>query len=306
MRVILQVTAGPSVGRQIPLQVGEIARFGSSTIADVCFPDDVQLSAVHFEVACYADRCLLRNLPSSSGTFVNDKLVTEAELTHGDTILAGSTRLSAKIQGVPSDERTEAAEAEEPPSHDSSPEKPSTLAEVCGLLELDEESVQWLQPEHTPDTFLTTLVGHQKFDDAIRLLSYFLPKREAVWWAYHSVQELLGKSFSTDEQAVMDAVLAWLKEPNDSNRRAAMQAAEADEFQSAASWVGLAAFWSDGSLAPPDLPEVVPDACLTSQGVTAALLLTANQGDLNQSVQKYQSILKAGKEIRSGSLPLPA
>jgi hypothetical protein len=104
----------------------------------------------------------------------------------------------------------------------------------------------------------------------------------------------------------MDAALAWLKEPSEQNRRAAMAAAEIDEMQSAASWVAMAAFWSEGSLAPPELPEVPPDDRLTSQGVIAALLITAAQGDFSQIAGKYRSIMETGRKVRSGELALPA
>ena len=93
MRVILLVTAGPAQGRQIPLQVGEVARFGRSTTADVSFPDDPHMAPVQFQLECFTDRCCLRDL-GGHGTLVNDEPVTEANLCSGDTIFAGSTRFS--------------------------------------------------------------------------------------------------------------------------------------------------------------------------------------------------------------------
>jgi pSer/pThr/pTyr-binding forkhead associated (FHA) protein len=307
MRVILQVTAGPSEGRQIPLQVGEVARFGRSTTADVCFPDDPQMAPVQFQLECLIDRCLLRNLSNGFGTLLNDQPVNEADLNSGDTILAGRTRFATIIEGGTGNPSEDSgATTDETSTVEKAPaKKPLSLPELCGLLEIDEESQQLLQPEHTIPSLIATFVEHQKFDAAIRLLSYSLPKREAIWWAYRCVDQLLGNGLSKVEQAIMDAALAWLKEPSEPHRRTAMELAEGDDLQSAASWVALAAFWSEGSLAPPDLPEVPPDDRLTSQGVTAALLLTANQGDFSQSTQKYQSILKMGQAIQAGEVPLP-
>ncbi|MCA9133028.1 MAG: FHA domain-containing protein [Planctomycetales bacterium] len=305
MRVILQVTSGPAEGRRIPLQSGEVARFGGSDTADVCFPHDGQMAGVHFLLECHADRCLLRDLQSGQGTLLNGQPVEEASLCGGDVILAGQTSLMATLEGAaspqlvgePKPDESDPAAVSEPP--------PRTLPELCALLELGEESKELLQPEHTLPTFVQTLIGQQRFADAIRLLSFHLPKPQAVWWAYSSVKDCLGRDFLPAEQEVMDAVLVWLQEPGDDHRRAAMKAAEIAEFQSAPSWVGLAAFWSDGSLAPEGLPEVKPDERLTSQGVTAALMMVATQGDPRQSRDKYERMLKVGQDVLQGKHPMP-
>jgi hypothetical protein len=306
MRVILQVTSGPSLGRRIPLQVGEIARFGSHDTADVCFPDDAEMSDVHFELQCHADRCVLRDLSGSGATFLNDEPVSQADLNSGDVIQAGQTSLSTSIQGGPS--RTDAEEASESDAsaEDGPAEEPLTAAKICSLLDLSEESEQLLLPEHTPEAFINTLVEQKQFADAISVLAFYLPKHQAVEWAYRCVQELLGDELSSDEQAVMKVSQQWLDEPTEEHRRVAMTTAEKNEFQSIPCWVALAAFWSDGSLAPPDLPEVKPDERLTSQGVSAALLMTATHGDPTKSDERYQQILETGQEILSSASPLPA
>lgn len=304
MRVILQVASGPSRGRQIPLQIGEIARFGRSIAADVSFTEDAKMSEVHFEIECQSDRCMIRDLNSDGGTLVNEEAIKESSLRHGDKVEAGGTQFSATVLGVQADdvsENAEDAEAEESAEQEAA----MTLAEICELLELEDESRELVQPEHTPATFVGVLAENEQFMDAVRLLAFHLPKRESVWWAYHSLKAHGGNSLATEEKVAMSAALEWVKDPTEDNRRAAMAAAEVGEFKTAGCWVAMSAFWSGPSIAPANLPDVPPDPQLTSQGVSAALLMTATKGDVNQSQEKYQQILKAGEEILQGALPLP-
>lgn len=305
MRVILQVTSGPSLGRRIPLQGGEIARFGSHDTADVCLPDD-QMSGVQFELQCHVDRCVLRDLSGSDNTIVNDEPVSQTDLQEGDVIRVGQTSMTISVQGGPSRNEAEDASGGDVNSEDEPSVEPLTAAKICSLLELSEESEQLLLPEHTPDTFIDTLIEQKQFADAISVLAFYLPKHQAVEWAHRCVQELLGDELSPDEQAVMLASQQWIDEPTEEHRRAAQAAAEENEFQSIPCWVALAAFWSGGSLAPPDSPAVPPDERLTSQGVSAAMVMTATHGDATKSEEKYQQILKTGQAILGSAAPLPA
>lgn len=302
MRVVLEITTGPSAGRRIPLQAGEIARFGSSDLADVCFPGDIQMAGVHFELGRDGDRCYIRDLEQDGQTFLNDEVVTEADFADGDTIVAGQTTLVPRIEGqVVVDAAPESGALESEPDDSGAP----TAAELCTMTELEEESLQLFRPQHSPEQFVLVLTEARQFADAIRILSLHLPKPQSVFWAFHCVREFYPLPMDTEENAALDATMDWLTEPEESNRRTAMDAANASEFRSAASWVALAAFWSGGSLAPADLPEVPPAPALCAQGVTAALLMTATSGDPMSSQERFEQILRAGREILSGKLAIP-
>lgn len=304
MRVIFQVTAGPSTGRQIPLQAGEIARFGSSVAADVCIAGDDLLSGVHFEVDCRSDQCLVRDLHSEGGTLLNDDPLSESSLSNGDVIRAGQTSLLAKLDGVSNAGKQKSTEVS------SEPEEPvvetKSLAETCAELGLEEESIALLAPDQTPEAYVATLTEHAQFADAIRVLSAHLPKRNSIFWAHRCVQELLADKLSEKETAALQAAMTWMEGPSEENRRAAMKAAEQAEFLTPPSWVAAAAFWSEGSIAPPDLPDVQPDEQLTGQAVTAALMLLATQGDAAKANDKYREIIETGQAVLAGQLPLPA
>lgn len=305
MRVIFQVTAGPSTGRQIPLQSGEIARFGSSEAADVCILGDNFLSGVHFEVDCRSEQCLVRNLDGQGRTMLNDDPLTESSLSNGDIVRAGESSFLAKLEGVVDKGESEAGDsgaAEEAPAVVEA----KTLAEVCAELGLEEESLALLTPEHTPEAFAKTLGANEQFADAVRVLAAYLAKPAAIHWAHVCVQDMLAGKLSANETAALDAAMSWLRGPDEEKRRAAMKAAEATEFVTPPGWVAAAVFWSEGSIAPPDLPDVAPDEQLTGQAVTAALMMLATQGDPLTAHDRYRKILETGQASFAGELPAPA
>lgn len=100
MRVILEVKSGPSAGKRIPLQSGQVAQFGRTEWADFSFPQDSEMSDVHFALECHRDRCVVCDLNSASGTRLNDQSVTRANCRNGDQIRAGQTTFTVFCQGA--------------------------------------------------------------------------------------------------------------------------------------------------------------------------------------------------------------
>ncbi|WP_182870394.1 FHA domain-containing protein [Rhodopirellula sp. JC639] len=301
MRVILQVTAGPTLGRQIPMQSGERARFGSSDVADVCFPDDAEMADVHFELECQSDQCLVRDMTGASATFVNKTPIEEAAIVDGDEIVAGQTQLRTVIQGRPgqADEKHDPQEAEPP-------DQPKLSAvELCQLTDLEEESLQLFRPSHSPEEFIRVLTENKLFADAIRIATLYLPKRQTVFWAYRAVEEVFPRDLDREERDALDLVMAWFKEPSEPNRRAAMAVAEKQEYANPASCVAAAASWSEGSMAPAEFDDVPPDPRLTAQMAAGAMMMVATTGDTMSIDQRYQKILEIGNEFLAGKADLP-
>ncbi|MCW9030678.1 MAG: hypothetical protein OQK58_04260, partial [Gammaproteobacteria bacterium] len=48
---------------------------------------------------------------------------------------------------------------------------------------IDENAFDLLQPELTPEEYITKLIEKEYFADSIIFLAHSLPKREAIWWA---------------------------------------------------------------------------------------------------------------------------
>jgi hypothetical protein len=181
----------------------------------------------------------------------------------------------------------------------------NTAAEVCQHFVLGEEAGALLQEEVTPHAFLDLLIAHELFPDAARLLAYALPKREAVWWACLCVRHVAAADTSPADLAALEAAERWVIEPHEAHRRAAMQAAEGLEFQTAASWAAVASFWSVGSMAPPEAPPVTPGEFLTAQAVSGAVMLAAARCAPEESSDTHRALLATGVAVAAGVCPWP-
>jgi pSer/pThr/pTyr-binding forkhead associated (FHA) protein len=99
MRVILEVIAGPELGRIVRMAEHELRQFGRTDWADVSFPADVRMSQVHFALETDVELCRIRDLESANGIEVNGERVAEHVLADGDKIVAGTTTFRVRIEG---------------------------------------------------------------------------------------------------------------------------------------------------------------------------------------------------------------
>lgn len=78
--------------RALPELVGARLVIGRSSSCEIVLGDDT-VSRRHAELRLEAGRWLLRDLGSSNGSYVNGRLVTEAEVRRGDVIHLGGACL---------------------------------------------------------------------------------------------------------------------------------------------------------------------------------------------------------------------
>lgn len=120
MQVILEIRTGALAGNNIRLKPGQLVRLGRTSKADFAFPDDSQMSGVHFVLECDEGACQIRDLNSRNGTLVNGKKVGAATLQDGDQIVAGRTHFAV---------RTEMEKVEKPAAPTSQPYAAGTTLE---------------------------------------------------------------------------------------------------------------------------------------------------------------------------------
>jgi hypothetical protein len=176
-----------------------------------------------------------------------------------------------------------------------------TAAEICGALKLSPPAQKLLDPQVSPAEFLARLGETGMTQDAVGFLAYALPKREAVWWACQCVREA-GLDSSDNAKAALLAAAHWVADPSENHRRAAHAAAERAE-SAPESFVALGAFFSGGSMAPPEAPEVKPAEDLTPCMVMNAVLMAAVVKEPEKAPQKYRRFVELG--IQSANQPLP-
>lgn len=196
-------------------------------------------------------------------------------------------------------------EVKNEPSRVASPALPKVSATaatyLCQYFALTEDAKPLLGGDPDITTFLTRLIEKEYFLDAIRVLALALPKREAVWWGCLSVRDSLKPSSPPTDIAALNAAENWVYKPTEENRRANSAPAEATKFDTAAGWVAISAFWSGGSMTPPNTPVVPPTDDLTGKAVGGAVLLAAVAAVEPEKIkEKYKKYLAQGIDIAKG------
>jgi hypothetical protein len=171
---------------------------------------------------------------------------------------------------------------------------------VCQDIEVDEAARALLAPELAPAAYLRLLIDAAHYVDAVRFLARALPKREATWWACLCARSALGESPAPEVMKALELAEQWVLKPTEEHRRLTYPAAQAAQFGHPASWAAMAAFWSGGSMAPPDVPAVPPADNLTAKAVAGAVMLAAVQTEPEKAEAKYRRFLEQGIDIACG------
>jgi hypothetical protein len=101
--------------------------------------------------------------------------------------------------------------------------------------------------DQSPIDFVKGLMSADKLTDAVTFCAYLLPRREAVWWACRCVRALAGDA-AVDRTPGLLAAEAWVYEPDDGHRQAALDVANKGNTRDPTTWLALAAGWSGGTL----------------------------------------------------------
>jgi len=173
-------------------------------------------------------------------------------------------------------------------------------APLCTDIELDDAARQLLQADPSPPVFLGQLIEQGLFIDAVRFLARALPPREAAWWACLCARSALAEDADPAVKAALETAERWVYTPSEENRRATYEAAQASGFECPAAWAAMAAFWSGGSMAPANVPEVLPAANLTGKAASGAVMLAAVGREPQKADERYRQFLQQGIDIAQG------
>lgn len=172
---------------------------------------------------------------------------------------------------------------------------------VCQHFQPGRVASGWLRADLTPSQFLDVLVVQRLYKDATRFLAHAMPKREAVWWAVLCAREVSVPSSPQAIDAATRAAAAWVEDPSEENRRAALSAAKGAGFGTPAASAAMAAFVSGGSLGPPDGPVIPPKESSTAGAVVATVLLAVLKVPPEEAAERFRGFLDRGLEVASGA-----
>ena len=172
--------------------------------------------------------------------------------------------------------------------------------ELHAVLAPGEEAGAVAESHPGAAAYIAALTASGLLVDAIRYLAVALPHREAVWWAC-AARRRLPAAETEPEQAAWRAVEAWVYEPSEPNRQATYGHAEGLKFETAGAYAALAAFWSGGSLAPPETGQHIPPGDgLSGSAVGAAVMVCCVPGEAGTIADRHRLALEAGFDIARG------
>lgn len=147
------------------------------------------------------------------------------------------------------------------------------VAKAVEQMELSKEAIATLKPDMNAPGAVQALLGGGHMQDALKLLARLLPKRYAVAWLCQCAR---GETLGPEDRAGASLAEKWVRDPSETNRRAAFEFANAGGYKSCGTWLAAAAGWSGGSLAPASQQTPVPPAeFLTARAAVAAANLLA-------------------------------
>lgn len=304
MRVILHIQSGPSAGKRLALRDGLTARIGRTEWADYSFPSDTQMAEVHFSLCCTDRGCQLKSEQRTVPTFVNEAAVETSQLHTGDVVRAGTTKFAIEIEGGASEDESTSDSVEDNAA--TAVVLAGGAVEVWKTLNLDPELAALAIESDESNKFVDRLRDEEQLIPAVRVQAHLLPKRKAIWWGLRCMDDVFQLQLP---QSQVDALLAtrnWVAEPSEEHRRACEAAADVTEYDGPGGVLAAAAFWSEGSLAPPESPEPVPPGeLLTGQAVANALVLAGVRKHPELLEEKLKNCLKIAREVDDGKSTFP-
>ncbi len=139
-----------------------------------------------------------------------------------------------------------------------------------------------------PIAFLSRLAASGTAKDALGFAAFILPRREAVWWAVQSLKIMLPGAASDPG---LKAAEAWVREPGDATRQAALAAGERGDSEAPGTWAALAAGYSGGSMSTSHPVPSPPD--LTAKSVRIGVVLAYGRVPATQREAVLRSSIEA-------------
>lgn len=148
--------------------------------------------------------------------------------------------------------------------------------------------------------FLVALAASPTPEEALTFAAYALERRRAIWWGHEClgrVEEML----TPHDLEMMELAAAWVGDPGEATRYAALDAAQASPAKTPGVWLALAAGWSSGSMAPIDAPPVPVPSHLSARAVNAAVLSALARVERPERPAMLQSFVRMARMLAEES-----
>jgi hypothetical protein len=152
-----------------------------------------------------------------------------------------------------------------------------------------------VEPTDEPSLQFLNSLAQTAPEKAVGFCAHLLPRREAVWWACQFVRSL-SLPQGSEEQRALQAAEAWVKEPEENFRLAALKVGQLGDHQKPATWLALAAGWA-GNTMPFDDKWVPVRPDQTARAVRAAILIAASKMDMQARTAALTQCIDAGGHL---------
>ncbi|WP_239537698.1 DUF6931 family protein [Dyella mobilis] len=135
-------------------------------------------------------------------------------------------------------------------------------------MELSAPALRCLQSGMAPRPAVRTLLDRGHGIDALKLMARLLPKVYVVAWLCECARDV---PLEWNDRAGVALANAWVREPNETHRYAALNFWTADQKRTLGAWLAAASGWSGGSLTPPGAAAVPPPDKMTALAAMAVI-----------------------------------
>jgi hypothetical protein len=170
----------------------------------------------------------------------------------------------------------------------------ATAIEILRRYRLRQSIPMTPEPDELPEPFVQRLLGLRDGRAALEFLSFGMHRRPAVAWLLEVIRLL---PESDDDADTVRLSGQWIIHPDESRRRALMEAGRLVDPGRAAHWLAMAAFYSDGSIAPASAPYVAADLRVCGQAVLAGITLVSLEGPGTELDARRRELVRIGLEI---------
>lgn len=307
---------------------------GRATNVDLSFPDDFEMSSRHARVLVANGVCVVEDLQSTNGTFLNDERIDRGELGAGQVLRCGGTVFVVEREGdagatssasaspavrtvaspvagaagaAGAHDHKHAASGAASSGEGGIPEEALMLrgyvagsaAEVIERFKLAAIiETKPLDGEST-EAFARRCAKNSASNDCLHFLARALPKRLGIWWAIQCLRDVNAVAGPLDPQ-ILDAAEKWVQAPSEKLRREVMKLAEAAETSTAASWTGIAIFWIHGSMAPPEAPVIPAGPELSGKALSGSVILAAVCEQPEKAPEKRERFAQRAMQLAAG------
>jgi hypothetical protein len=174
----------------------------------------------------------------------------------------------------------------------------TTAAQVVEAFPAVAEELGEVPGDVAPLDFLSQLASDENPIPALIFAGLALPKREAIWWACLVMR---GMQLTDGEAGTgLSLAEAWVRNPEEKERRAAGEFAEEVYFEGPGAWVAFAAFTTSGSMAPAGLQSVPPAQELSGKCAAMSVMVSTDAEDPIDRLSNIQAAIECAREFAMG------